>query len=1095
MSDIKMVSPLLDGYVMGEPMSSHDGVRCCPAMKENSDDKYIVKIISVPASQKQLDALLLTGAFTDAGAAMEYFKELGQGVVKEAEILQQLSKLEGFLPYDGWQMVPMEDGRLGYNVYLVGSYKRSLDKFLRRNPMTHLGAVNLGLDLCAALAICRRAGYLFIDLKPSNIYLTGEREYRIGDLGFVDLKSLKYASLPSKYRSLYTAPELHDALATLNPTADVYSLGMILYQLYNNGQLPFEDCAPSEELPAPLNADYEMAEIIMKAICPDPRSRWQNPIDMGKALVGYMQRNTVSDNPIIPPIVSQIAPPEFEEPVEILEVEDAEEIEEDLLSGNPAAIQEEDPAEELPAEEPEEVTEEIPEEEPEVPEESTEETVEESEEEIQEESQEEPEEETEEDSEIEYTPPFRYREDDFLPDDDDEYVPSDEAEPVPEEELPQEESTEEENVEEKTEIPEEPEELDFLKDMVNDETAPSVDAGDDQSDAEITDEVNLILSQADDLLAHELPDPVSISDTVRFVIPDEPLSEAAQQEEPQQVEDDEDAALFNFNPASLDADVEEPKQEEPAEVTTIVSPIIQRIQTKAQQKKKNLISWIAAIAILLVLAAAGFGCFYFYSNYYLVTIDNMIIDGAEKTMTVQVVTEADQSLLTVVCTDTYGNTFSSPVVDGKAVFYDLNTATTYKIVLEVEGFHALAGSFTGSYTTQEETNIVSFNAITGTDDGSVILNFTVDGRETQEWVMEYTAEGEDVQSVSFNGHMVTIGNLTVGKTYTFTLTAPAASELYITGNNTLEFTASSLITAKNLAIVSCEDGVLTAQWEIPHNAAVESWNVRCYSEDGYNETVTVTGTNVQFAGISTDKAYTLEVTAAGMAQSARAYITANPTTVSNIQVQPQGEGLSITWDYAGEAPETGWLMMYSMDGSNNQEVFSCSTNAATIDDVLPNTRYILNIKTADGTTVLGGQLAYTTAEAAEFSGHGVTTADLQASLCITPEVDDWTYETLDSENDYTTSFGATQRASLVVYASKEPSNSGAEIEIMYVIRDEEGNVIGQLLNTETREWKSMWNNRYAYLDIPALPTEAGSYSVEVYFNNAFVLSKNLSIIG
>ena len=187
MSDIKLVSPLLDGYVMGDPMSSHDGVRCCPAMKENSDEKYIIKIISVPASQKQLDALLLTGAYKDAAAAMEYFKELSDGVVKEAETLQQLAKLEGFLPYDGWQVVPMEDNKLGYNVYLVSSYKQSLEKFLRRNPMTHLGTVNLGLDLCAALAICRRAGYMYVDLKPSNIYLTGEREYRIGDLGFVNL--------------------------------------------------------------------------------------------------------------------------------------------------------------------------------------------------------------------------------------------------------------------------------------------------------------------------------------------------------------------------------------------------------------------------------------------------------------------------------------------------------------------------------------------------------------------------------------------------------------------------------------------------------------------------------------------------------------------------------------------------------------------------------------------------------------------------------------------------------------------------------------------------------------------------------------------
>ena len=48
LSDRKLVSPLLDGFAMGSPMSSHDGICCCPAMKENTDEKYIVKIISIP---------------------------------------------------------------------------------------------------------------------------------------------------------------------------------------------------------------------------------------------------------------------------------------------------------------------------------------------------------------------------------------------------------------------------------------------------------------------------------------------------------------------------------------------------------------------------------------------------------------------------------------------------------------------------------------------------------------------------------------------------------------------------------------------------------------------------------------------------------------------------------------------------------------------------------------------------------------------------------------------------------------------------------------------------------------------------------------
>ena len=135
MSDIKLISPLLDGFSLGNPISEHHGVRCCPAIKENTDKKYIVKIISIPASQVQMDALLLAGAYKDPADAMAYYSQVGEDIMQEAELLKKLSKLDGFLPYEGWQMEPITRRRLGYEVYLVGSYKRTLDKYLKKHVL------------------------------------------------------------------------------------------------------------------------------------------------------------------------------------------------------------------------------------------------------------------------------------------------------------------------------------------------------------------------------------------------------------------------------------------------------------------------------------------------------------------------------------------------------------------------------------------------------------------------------------------------------------------------------------------------------------------------------------------------------------------------------------------------------------------------------------------------------------------------------------------------------------------------------------------------------------------------------------------------
>ena len=220
MSEPNLISPLLDGFTMGNPVSERNGIRCCPAIKENTDKKYMVKIISVPASQVQMDALLLAGAYKDPADVMDYFNGLAEEIVQEAELLQRLSKLEGFLSYERWQIAPITRRRLGYEVYLLGSYKRTLDRYIRSNAVTHLEAINLGLDLCTALSVCRRAGYLYVDLKPANIFMSEKKEYRIGDIGFISLSALSYSALPDRYRSAYTPPEFDDPMATVNLTMD-----------------------------------------------------------------------------------------------------------------------------------------------------------------------------------------------------------------------------------------------------------------------------------------------------------------------------------------------------------------------------------------------------------------------------------------------------------------------------------------------------------------------------------------------------------------------------------------------------------------------------------------------------------------------------------------------------------------------------------------------------------------------------------------------------------------------------------------------------------------------------------------------------------
>jgi uncharacterized membrane protein len=83
--------------------------------------------------------------------------------------------------------------------------------------------------------------------------------------------------------------------------------------------------------------------------------------------------------------------------------------------------------------------------------------------------------------------------------------------------------------------------------------------------------------------------------------------------------------------------------------------------------------------------------------------------------------------------------------------------------------------------------------------------------------------------------------------------------------------------------------------------------------------------------------------------------------------------------------------------------------------------------------------------------------------------------------------------SFVMHLTKTPESSTDEIITMYLIRDAEGNLVSNA--TESRTWKSMWNKKYGKLTIPFMPEIAGTYTVDIFFNGAFVTSQSFEILA
>lgn len=1066
MSEPRYISPMLDGFTLGQSISDHSGVSCYPAMRDDSEKRYIVKKISLPASQVQVDALLLTGVFRDAEAVRSYYEELAHGVQREIQTLNSLAEQRGFVPCDGSQIVAMEEG-VGYEVFMLSRYRMTLERYMHRNPMTHLSALNLGIDLCAAMAVSREAGWMYVDLKPENVYLFGDQEYRIGDLGFVAMDSLKYASLPDRYRSAYTAPEVADAYSSLNATMDTYALGLTLYQVYNLGKLPFSDeesrkawlesLAAGEPMVPPVGADEEMGAIITKACAYAPEDRWQTPAELGHALISYMQRNGAEDIPIVAPA----EPEPEEEPVAEEPVEEVPEVTEEAPAEEPETVEEsasEEPTEEViveeaPAEaveEPAEVEEAVSEDP--VEEESVEEHIEESpiEDPVVEET---PVEEPVEEPAVEEAPVEETSEEETPAEAEADTTTADWID-LMDAFLAEEEQTIEPNEEEPT--------LRELLGGEEDYLAETADLSEEDLSAETAD----ILSFAQELIDHEAPAPVEIPDPIDVPIP-----------EPIPLEDEEDEEIVLEIPKEENAEEEETSESQPETPAEVPAEV-----------KEGTGIWkkILKVAVSLALVAGlAFGAWYYYQNIYLQTIDSMDHSGNATSVTVTVGTAMDESKLTVICKDTYGNAVNGKLENGTVTFSDLVPGSQYIITLEPDGFHKLVGATSITYSTPAETKLMHLTAVTGQEAGSAIVSFGVEGRDSESWTLTYSAEGEEPREISFTGHTVTVGELTVGAAYTFTVTAPEG--VILVGENAITHTASELVQAANLALAGYENGTMTVTWTAPEGVA--SWIVRCFDDTGYDQLQEVTGNAATFEGISEGGKYTVEVTAANMTLGIRTELTADSSSISGFEALLNGSTIELSWNYGGPVPEGGWKISWSADGGA-EHILTAEEHKATLSPAAPGSVYSFTILAPEGTSLAPAATQVETPAAGTFSANKLDAETIIVEMFDVPTKSNWGYSSLQRAREQDT-FKPAGSLALLYTVTKPYTFDDTAFETVFVIRDAEGKLVSTA--SRTRSWDEMWDNGYCTETVSGLPADAGSYVLSIYIENGLLAELPFSI--
>ena len=531
-----------------------------------------------------------------------------------------------------------------------------------------------------------------------------------------------------------------------------------------------------------------------------------------------------------------------------------------------------------------------------------------------------------------------------------------------------------------------------------------------------------------------------------------------------------------------------PAQEDTASASTQM-PEAGDAQPEEPVRHRSFKGLIVFLSVLLVLAVLTVGAYYYYIHYYCLPIEQLeVVNGTLNSFQVHLTTDADPSLLRVSCQDTYGNTYGAPLTDGTATFTGLNPNTQYTLTVTVEGFHKLTGAIRTTYTTGAETKILNFTGVTGPEDGSVILSFTSDGPKPESWTLSYQAEGEASQTRSFSSQNVTVSGLAVGKTYTFQLTA--GDGYYLTGNS-LTHTVSPTVVAQNLRVTGHTGSAMTLAWDQPETP-VTGWTVRCYNSSGFDQSVTVTSCSATIEGVSTDSAYTVEVTAAGMSQNAWIAITANPISITDCAIQADDlSQISLAWIPGSHAPAGGWILLYTYGtGDETTEALQTTESAAVISTVLPNTTYTFSIQAADGTTVLNGVHTVTTPEAPSFSQYGLDASQVFMAAFPTPEDPDWATRDVEPEQQ-TTQFAPSSSIAFVLEATQGVGRSDEEVETLILVRDAQGVPVDYYIGSA--QWHTMWTNDKYLGQLERTPQIPGDYQLEVYFNRQLVQSMTFTI--
>jgi len=225
------------------------------------------------ARQPQLDRFVALKLLPDQAGRDPAFAERFS---REAKALARLNHPNIVGVYDF--------GQAGGHFFLMmefvdGMTLRQLEQTKKLSPEE---ALAIAPRICEALQYAHDEGVVHRDIKPGNILVDKKGRVKIADFGLAKLLGQESPdfSLTGEHAVMgtphYMAPEQMTSSRTVDHRADIYSLGVVVYEMLT-GELPVgRFAAPSKK----VQIDVRLDEVVLKALESDPEMRFQRVSDV-----------------------------------------------------------------------------------------------------------------------------------------------------------------------------------------------------------------------------------------------------------------------------------------------------------------------------------------------------------------------------------------------------------------------------------------------------------------------------------------------------------------------------------------------------------------------------------------------------------------------------------------------------------------------------------------------------------------------------------------------------------------------------------------------------------------------------------------------